>query len=81
MRISRLGELHDVGLNYIKFDASIVRGIDTNKTCKGLLRGLCMITHSIGAQAIAEGVNNYDEIESLKEIGIDGFTGPGVKFQ
>lgn len=81
LRISRLGELHDVGLNYIKFDASIVRGIDTNKTCKGLLRGLCMITHSIGAQAIAEGVNNYDEIESLKEIGIDGFTGPGVKFQ
>jgi len=80
LRISRLGELHDIGLDYIKFDASIVRGINTNETNKTLLRGLCMVAHSIGVQAIAEGVNNNDEIESLKEIGIDGLTGPGVKF-
>jgi EAL domain-containing protein (putative c-di-GMP-specific phosphodiesterase class I)/GGDEF domain-containing protein len=79
LRISRLGELHDIGLDYIKFDASIVRGIDTNETNKTLLRGLCMVAHSIGVQAIAEGVNNNDEIESLREIGIDGLTGPGVK--
>ncbi|MGB7816740.1 MAG: EAL domain-containing protein, partial [Methylotenera sp.] len=81
LRISRLGELHDIGLDYIKFDASIVRGINSNETNKTLLRGLCMVAHSIGVQAIAEGVNNNDEIESLKEIGIDGLTGPGVKFQ
>jgi EAL domain-containing protein (putative c-di-GMP-specific phosphodiesterase class I) len=81
LRISRLGELHDIGLGYIKFDASIVRGIDTNETNKTLLRGLCMVAHSIGVQAIAEGVNNDAEIKSLKEIGIDGLTGPGVKFK
>ncbi len=81
LRISRLGELHDIGLDYIKFDASIVRGINTNETNKTLLRGLCMVAHSIGVQAIAEGVNNHDEIESLKEIGIDGLTGPGVKLK
>ncbi|MEQ1599234.1 MAG: LapD/MoxY N-terminal periplasmic domain-containing protein [Methylotenera sp.] len=81
LRISRLGELHDIGLSYIKFDASIVRGIDTNETNKTLLRGLCMVAHSIGVQAIAEGVTNDAEIESLKEIGIDGLTGPGVKFK
>lgn len=81
MRISRLGELHDIGMSFIKFDASIVRGIDTNETNKTLLRGLCMVTHSIGLQAIAEGVNTVHEIESLKEIGIDGVTGPGVKLK
>jgi len=81
LRISRLGELHDIGLDYIKFDASIIRGIDTNETNKTLLRGLCMVAHSIGVQAIAEGVNSDDEIVSLREIGIDGYTGPGVKFQ
>jgi EAL domain-containing protein (putative c-di-GMP-specific phosphodiesterase class I) len=79
LRISRLGELHDIGLDYIKFDASLVRGIDGNETNKTLLRGLCMVAHSIGVQAIAEGVNNQGEIKSLKEIGIDGLTGPGVK--
>jgi diguanylate cyclase (GGDEF)-like protein len=81
LRISRLGELHDIGLSYIKFDGSIVRGIDSNETNKTLLRGLCMVAHSIGVQAIAEGVNNQAEIEALKEIGMDGLTGPGVKKQ
>lgn len=55
-RISRLGELHDVGLDYIKIDASIIRSIDTNEANRTLLRGLCMIAHSLGVLAIAEGV-------------------------
>lgn len=80
LRISRLGELHDIGLTYIKFDASIVRNIDTHENNKSLLRGLCMVVHSIGVQAIAEGVNSKEEIEALKEIGIDGLTGPSIKF-
>jgi EAL domain-containing protein (putative c-di-GMP-specific phosphodiesterase class I)/GGDEF domain-containing protein len=78
-RISRLGELHDVGLHYIKIDASVIRGIDTNEANKTLLRGLCMIAHSIGVLAIAEGVHNAGEIASLKAIGIDGMTGPGIR--
>lgn len=77
--ISRLGELHDVGLHYIKIDGSVIRGIDTNEANKTLLRGLCMIAHSIGVLAIAEGVHTESEIEALKMIGIDGMTGPGIR--
>jgi EAL domain-containing protein (putative c-di-GMP-specific phosphodiesterase class I)/GGDEF domain-containing protein len=79
-KVSRLGELHDVGLNYIKIDVSVIRGIDKNEANKTLLRGMCMIAHSIGVMAIAEGVQNNQEIEALKQIGVDGMTGPGVKF-
>lgn len=78
-RISRLGELHDIGINYIKFDASIVRNIDTLENNKSLLRGLCMVVHSIGVHAIAEGVNSIGEIKALKEIGFDGLTGPAIR--
>jgi EAL domain-containing protein (putative c-di-GMP-specific phosphodiesterase class I)/GGDEF domain-containing protein len=78
-RISRLGELHDVGLDYIKVDASVIHGIDTNEANKTLLRGLCIIAHSIGVIAIAEGVQTLSEAEALKLIGIDGMTGPGIK--
>jgi EAL domain-containing protein (putative c-di-GMP-specific phosphodiesterase class I) len=77
--LSRLGELHDIGLHYIKIDGSVIRGIDTNEANKTLLRGLCMIAHSIGVLAIAEGVNTDSEIEALKMIGIDGMTGPGIR--
>jgi EAL domain-containing protein (putative c-di-GMP-specific phosphodiesterase class I) len=78
-RISRLGELHDVGLDYIKIDVSIIRDVDTNEANKTLLRGLCMIAHSIGVIAIAEGVETEKEQVTLKQIGIDGMTGPGIK--
>lgn len=78
-RISRLGELHDIGLNYIKIDASVIRDIDSSEANKSLLRGLCMIAHSIGVIAIAEGVHTENEIAVLKQIGIDGMTGPGIK--
>lgn len=78
LRISRLGELHDIGLDYIKFDASLVRDIDQHETNNTLLRGLCLIAHSIGIQAIAEGVTTEAEINTLKEIGMDGMTGPGI---
>ena len=79
-RISSLGELHDVGLDYIKIDASLIRDIHQNEANKTLLGGLCMIAHSIGVLAIAEGVQTINEIEALKLIGIDGMTGPGIQF-
>ena len=37
-----------------------------------------MIAHSIGVIAIAEGVQTIDEQATLKQIGIDGMTGPGI---
>lgn len=77
-RISRLGELHDIGLNYIKIDAAVIRDIDTNEANKALLRGLSMIAHSMGVIAIAEGVQTQNELVVLKQIGIDGMTGPGI---
>ena len=78
-RISLLGELHDVGIDYIKVDVSVIRGIDSNEANKTLLRGLGMIAHSIGILIIAEGVQNSLEIETLKQLGVDGMTGPGIK--
>ncbi len=77
--VSRLGELHDLGLDYIKVDVSIIRDIDNNTGNKAFLRGLCLIAHSIGLIAIAEGVQTPGEIECLPELGLDGMTGPGVK--
>jgi EAL domain-containing protein (putative c-di-GMP-specific phosphodiesterase class I)/GGDEF domain-containing protein len=76
--ISRLGELYDVGLDYIKIDVSIIKDIDSNEDNKTLLRGLCMIAHSIGVMAIAEGVQTTNEQVTLKQIGLDGMTGPGI---
>lgn len=80
-KLSRLGELHEIGLDYIKVDVSIIHDINSNEANKTLLRGICMIAHSIGILAIAEGVKTDQEFSALKPIGIDGMTGPGVSYE
>lgn len=79
-QFSRIGDLHDLGLDYIKIDASIIRDIHTNPGSQAFLRGLCMIAHSIGMITIAEGVQSQAELDILPGFGVDGMTGPGVKF-
>jgi EAL domain-containing protein (putative c-di-GMP-specific phosphodiesterase class I) len=78
-QIGRLGDLHDLNLDYIKIDASIIRGIDHNTGNKAFLKGICLIAHSIGLITIAEGVQTELEIAALPELGIDAMTGPAVK--
>jgi EAL domain-containing protein (putative c-di-GMP-specific phosphodiesterase class I)/GGDEF domain-containing protein len=78
-QIGRLGELHDLNLDYIKVDASVIRDIDQNPGNKAFLKGICLIAHSIGLMTIAEGVQTAHEIAALPELGIDAMTGPAVK--
>lgn len=77
--ISRLGELHDVGLDYIKIDVSVISGIDNNPGNQAFFRGLCLIAHSIGLMTIAEGVQTEPELKQLQELGVDGMTGPAIR--
>jgi EAL domain-containing protein (putative c-di-GMP-specific phosphodiesterase class I)/GGDEF domain-containing protein len=78
-QIGRLGELHDLNLDYIKVDASVIRDIDQNPGNKAFLKGICLIAHSIGLITIAEGVQTPHEMAALPELGIDAMTGPAVK--
>ncbi len=76
---SRISEMHDLGLDYIKVDASLIRGVQTNPTSQAILRGLCTIAHTIGMIVIAEGVQTDDELRCLPDLGLDGMTGPAVR--
>ena len=78
-QFSRIGELHDLGLDYLKVDASFVHGIETNLGNQAFLKGLSGIAHSIGLQVFAEGVTSSAELEALKLVGFDGATGPAIK--
>jgi EAL domain-containing protein (putative c-di-GMP-specific phosphodiesterase class I) len=78
-QLAELGQLHDVGLDYLKIDASFVRDIDNNVGNQTLLRTLCTVGHSIGVIVIAEGVRTADEWVTLQELGADGATGPGIE--
>ena len=73
---SQIGQLHDLGLDFLKVDSSFVRGLDSNPGNTAFLKGLCGIAHTIGLQVVAEGVASQGEMDTLKSIGFDGITGP-----
>lgn len=77
-QVARLGELHNLNLDYIKIDASLIRGIDSNTGNQAFLKGLCLIAHSIGLITIAEGVYSDREADILPTLGIDGMTGSAI---
>lgn len=76
---SQIGLLHELGLDYLKVDASFVRGVDANAGNAAFLKGLCSIAHNIGLQVLAEGVATSAELTALVGLGFDGATGPAVK--
>lgn len=77
--IERISALHDLGLDYVKIDASMIRDIDQNPQNQTLLRALCLVVHSIGLTAIATMVQTPEEWHNLKELGLDAGTGPEAK--
>ncbi|MEO8410667.1 MAG: EAL domain-containing protein [Propionivibrio sp.] len=78
-QISEVGRLHDLGLDYLKVDASFIRDLDNNVGNQVFLKGLSAIAHGIGLQVIAEGVTSAAELAALADIGFDGATGPAIR--
>ncbi|WP_404471188.1 EAL domain-containing protein [Vreelandella venusta] len=76
---TKLADLHDVGLAYLKVDSSLIRGIHTSNEQQTIVSGMATLCHSLGIQVIAEGVTEQAELESLFRAGVDGATGPGVR--
>jgi diguanylate cyclase (GGDEF)-like protein len=78
-QFSQIGLLHDLGLDYLKIDATFIRGLNDNPGNQAFLNGLATIAHAIGLVVIAEGVATEEERDALAAAGIDGATGPAIR--
>ena len=78
-QFSRIGDLYGLGLDFLKVDSSFIRDIQANPGNQAFLAGLRDTVHKIGMQILAEGVETQAELDKLKELGLDGFTGPAVE--
>ena len=75
---AKINNLQEFGLDYIKVDYALTQEVECSASQQTFLRGLATLGHSIGLQVIADGVRDPSVIKTLKEIGMDGCTGPGV---
>lgn len=77
--LERISALHDLGLDYVKIDASLIHNIDKDTQNQTLVRAICFVVHSIGLTAIAAMVQTPEEWRVLNELGLDAGTGPEAK--
>ena len=56
--------------DYLKFDISLVRGIDRSSIKKSLLETVVDLSGRIGAQVVAEGIEAEAELTTLREMGV-----------
>lgn len=80
-RIGRIERLFELGLDYVKLDASITRDIARDAARAGFVNGVVAMLHSLSVQVIAEGVAQAQDADALWQCGVDAQTGPFVSAQ
>lgn len=79
--IGRIERLFELGLDYVKLDASITRNVARESQRAGFVTGVVAMLHSMSVQVIAEGVAEPDDAVALWQCGVDAQTGPWVSAQ
>lgn len=72
-----LSELEQLGLDYVKIDAALIRTVAQDDSIV-MVNKIIRLSHALGLQVIAEGVDDVKHLDGLLTIGFDGYTGLAV---
>lgn len=76
---SQVDALHDLGLDFLKVDASFIRGLQYSADNQIFLKHLASAAHKMGMQVYADGVIDRAELAALEAARFDGAAGPAIK--
>lgn len=63
--------LAEVRPEWLKIDMSLVRGVDADEVRSQLIGGIVAFATRIGVQLIAEGIETREELQKLRELGVE----------
>jgi len=61
--------------DFLKLDMELTRAIDANPVKQAIVKGILHVARDLGISVIAEGVETKNELETLREFGINLFQG------
>ncbi len=69
---ARLAELIEARPDFVKFDISLIRGIDAaNEQRRRMMETLVRMVRDLDIRALAEGIETVEEAETCKDLGFD----------
>ncbi len=68
---SSLSYLHRFPVNSLKIDASFVRRMDAGGRDADIIQTIVTLAHTLGMEAIAEGVETADQLERLRKLNVE----------
>jgi EAL domain-containing protein (putative c-di-GMP-specific phosphodiesterase class I) len=77
-RLAQIDLLFEAGLDYVKLDASVTRGVASDTSRAGFVKTSATLLHGLSLQVYAEGVASEEDMQTLWTCGVDGVTGPWV---
>ena len=77
-RLARIEGLYEAGLDYVKLDGAVTRGLAQDTHAADFVRNTVSLLHALSLQVMAEGVIEAADAEALWACGIDAITGPLV---
>lgn len=70
-----LNLLADIQTDIVKLDMDLLRHIDRDKNRQAIVRGMLQVCRDLAIVPIAEGIESYDELRVLQDLGIELFQG------
>jgi diguanylate cyclase (GGDEF)-like protein len=75
-RLHRIERLYELGLDYVKLDGALCRGVAKSEASRDFVRSSVALLHALSIAVHAEGVESPEDAEALWDCGVDGITGP-----
>ncbi len=72
---SSLSYLSELPVDFVKIDISFVSKLLRDRRAASVVKSIIGLSHDLGIEAIAEGVESHEQLEHLKSIGSDYFQG------
>lgn len=71
MGMSGLNRILETRPDELKLDMSVVRDVDTDVVKQALIEGFASFAHKAGLRLVAEGIETLDELNALRNLGVD----------
>nr|ALV86467.1 hypothetical protein [uncultured bacterium 19] len=80
-RLHRVERLYELGLDYVKLDASLVRGVAADAAARRFVQSSVTLLHALAVSVCAEGIDDALDAQALWTCGVDAVTGPWASAQ